>query len=83
MIINENVIIQYLNELLDTYFDANERKHLVNNEDKRFVKYLTWRPGAFGSTPESKIAITVPRPSYCGYLLRKEIAAVSRLGSRS
>ena len=60
-----------------------ETEALVNNEDKRFVKYLTWRPGAFGSTPESKIASTVPRPSYCGYLLRKEIAAVSRLGSRS
>lgn len=43
---------------------------------------LTCIPGAPGSTPESRIAITTPRPSYSGYLVRNWVTPVSFLGSR-
>lgn len=43
---------------------------------------LTCIPGAPGSTPESKIAMTTPRPSYSGYLVRNCVTPVSFLGSR-
>ena len=33
--------------------------------------------------PESKIAMTVPLPSYSGYLLRKEVAPVSARGCKA
>lgn len=38
-------------------------------------------PGAPGSTPVSRIAISTPRPSYSGNLVRKDVAPVSFLGS--
>lgn len=43
---------------------------------------LTCIPGAPGSTPESRIAMTTPRPSYSGYLVRNWVTPVSFLGSR-
>lgn len=45
--------------------------------------FYTLKPGARGSTPESKIAMIVPRPSYWGYLDRKDRAPVSFFGTRS
>lgn len=43
---------------------------------------LTCIPGAPGSTPESRIAMMTPRPSYSGYLVRNWVTPVSFLGSR-
>ena len=43
---------------------------------------ITCNPPAFGSTPESKIAMTVPLPSYSGYLAKKFRTPVSFFGSR-
>lgn len=47
-----------------------------------YIPVLTCIPGAPGSTPESKIAMTTPRPSYSGYLVRNWVTPVSFLGSR-
>lgn len=41
----------------------------------------TCMPGAPGSTPESKIAMTTPLPSYSGYLSRNWLTPVSFLGN--
>lgn len=42
---------------------------------------FTCIPGAPGSTPVSRIAMSTPRPSYSGKRVRKEAAPVSFLGS--
>merc|ERR1719153_248080 len=44
---------------------------------------VTCIPPPAGSTPESKMAIIVPLPSYSGFLDRKEVAPVSFLGCRA
>ena len=44
---------------------------------------LTCRPEAAGSTPESKMAINIPRPSYSGNLLMNLSAPTSFFGSNA
>lgn len=41
---------------------------------------VTCSPAALGSTPVSKMATTVPRPSYSGYFSRNRSAPISVLG---
>lgn len=55
---------------------------IAGQRDGGSIVIETWNPGAPGSTPESKMAMTTPRPSYSGYLVRNCATPVSFFGNK-
>ena len=54
-----------------------------DNDSKIPIKYMQYPkviPNKKKSSPESKMAMTVPRPSYSGYLAKNDVAPVSIRG---